>query len=181
MRQINLLPEEVKHTEIGRINKNVIIVGIGLIFLAMTLVHFSLVHRVTALKKTLKQLNAVKGYPGLGQLQKEAVAIEKEKARYASENKALIDIMAKHLASAPLLKSISDAAYGRVWFTALAVDPQKEGLRITGRAFNTELVSEFMLELKKMASFKKIDLASMEKQESADGEEINFAINCEFK
>lgn len=181
MRQINLLPEEVKRTEKERINKNLVIFGAGLTFLVVASIHFLLAWRVDSLKNALKQSDAVRKNPGLSQLQKEINQLEKERERYVKENKALLEILTKHLASPSVLKVLSEAASGRVWFIGLSIDVQKETCRINGKSFNTQLVSEFMLELKRSSCFKKIDLTSMEKQSAPEGKDITFSITCEFE
>lgn len=181
MRQINLLPEEVRRVEKDRINKNLVIFGTAFTFLVIASIHFLLAWRIGGLKNELKRSDAVRESPGFIQLQRKTNQLEKETERYVKENRALLEILTEHLASGPILKVLSDAASGKVWFTGLSTDIHSKTCRINGRAFNTQSVSEFMLELKRSSCFKKIDLTSMEKQGASTEDEITFTITCVFE
>ena len=53
---------------------------------------------------------------------------------------------------------------------------------ITGRTAQTQLVSEFMLELKKLAYFKEVKLTSIMKKKATSGDEgIDFNLACILK
>lgn len=181
MRQINLLPEEVRRIAKERSNKNFVIFGTAFTFLVIASIHFLLAWRIGSLKNELKRSNAVRENPGFIQLQKEINQLEKETERYVKENRALLEILTEHLASGPILKVLSDAASGKVWFIGLSIDVHNKICRINGRSLDTQLVSEFMLELKRSSCFKKIDLTSMEKQSAPEEKEITFTITCEFE
>ncbi len=66
----------------------------------------------------------------------------------------------------------------KVWLTRLSLDNSNGICQMDGKSFNTRLVSEFMLEFKKIPYFENVALISMEK---GPDEKVDFKITCKFK
>ena len=181
MRQINLLPETVRGVEKRALVAKAVMVLIGSAAVIILLSHFFLLWRISCLKKTISHLRDIGGITAGSPLDRQLNQSGSQIQKYIDENKALTEVLTKDFLSLPLLKTIGDAASGRVWLTAVTVDSKTETCQISGNTYNTQLVSEFMLELKRSPFFKNIDLASMEKGKETQLKEMSFTVTCEFK
>jgi len=174
MRQINLLPESLQQAEQMRLLRNVAVV-ICIVSLGAALVlHMLLSFGVNTTRANVDQ--------SLMAHQDEFVRIKQEiqnakgqmKDLYSKEE-VLILLLSKHLSNAHMLKVMGQLTGERVWLTGLNLDIQKSECELEGRSFSTRLVSEFMLELKRMPYFREVELINMDKGKST---EVTFKILC---
>ena len=133
------------------------------------------------LERTERKLASMREPPEISRLRKEIARSELEMQRFIDKNRVALDISSKYIPCPYILKTIGDITLDMVWLTGLSVDSENGTCQIDGRSFNTKLVSEFMLELKKLPYFRSVELPSMEKGTEPERKEIEFKITCKFK
>jgi Tfp pilus assembly protein PilN len=181
MRQVNLLPERLQQAEEKRIIRDSIIITISLTLLLVLSLHFLLVSRVIRLKKIIDRLTIAKETPEVRELRKEINRLKTEEQTFINKNRVFLDILAMGTSYPYILNSIGEATSNKVWLTKLSVDAKNGICQFDGKSFDIQLVSEFMLELKKMAHFRNVELTSMERGKEMGEKAVAFRITCNLK
>ena len=180
MRQVNLLPEELKRTARLRMTLNSLLVTAGASLAVLIFIHFLLAAQIKSLDFLANQPLFLEGEDQTGQL-KELVSSKKKIQQLVEKKRDVLEIFAKHSSSANILNAIAAITKDNVWMNKFLFDLNTDQCIIEGRSFNTRLVSEFMLELKKLPCFENVELVSMDKDTQKGAEEIDFEIICKIK
>ena len=175
MRQINLLPEQMQKTEQQKIVQNSFVLALIPTVMIICVIHGFLSWDLQNVKKAAEQSTDDNQINEFGDVKGKIGALSAQIENFYKAQKPVLLSMAQQAFSPFLLKNFGDAASNRVWFKKLELDYEAKICRIEGRSYNTRLVSEFMLEVKKMAFFKSVELSSMER--SPDGQ-VDFMIVC---
>lgn len=181
MRQINLLPDNLKNKEKLRFLKKSLLCTVGVSLLVMVLVHFILILRVGSLEKALSNPAIYGGSEVIKKLQKDIDIVIKDTRRDMKRSQYFAELLDKNLMFSSVLQNISNIASDKVWFKRVKIVVDGKNFEIEGKSFNTRLVSEFMLDLRKLAYFKNVDLITMEKNDDGVKKEIDFKIACKLK
>ncbi|MBL7170475.1 MAG: PilN domain-containing protein [Candidatus Omnitrophica bacterium] len=181
MRQINLLPEKVHRAEERRSIRKSLITAVSLTSLVVLSIHLLSAGRVERLEKIARQLTSIKVPPEISQLRGKIARLKVERQTFIDRNRVLLDILSKDLPYPYILKTIGNVTSDMVWLTGFSIDSRKGTCQIDGQSFNTSLVSEFMLELKKLPYFESVDLTSMERRTELQEKGVDFKITCKFK
>ena len=176
MRQINLLPEQMQKTEQQKILRNFFVVTLIPTLIIVCVIHGLLWWYLQSVKKTATERSTdYSQINEFGDVKEKIDTLSAKIEDFYRAQKPVLASIAQQSFSPFLLKNFGDAASNRVWFKRLALDYDGKICRIEGRSYNTRLVSEFMLELKKLAFLKSVELSSMEK--SPEGN-VDFMIIC---
>lgn len=178
MRQINLLPETLQKAQAqSRITKSLLIT-LGPAVLAMALIHVFFVFVLSYLEKQAKSpvVNVDSGgFEQLrDQIQQQKVGLEK----YYGQYRAIIDPYTSNYFTRQILEKSGEMTHHKVWLTRINIDNMKRSCELEGKSYNTRLVSEFMLNIKRTSYFENVNLISIDK---ARDEKVNFKIVCVFK
>ena len=180
MRQVNLLPEGLKKTANLKAERSALIVTGGIALAIFVFIHVILVIQIKGLEIAANQPLFFEEATQTGQL-KGLIESKKKIQKLVKKNRDVLEIFAKHSSSANILDTIGDITRDKVWLNRFLLDLNAGQCTIEGRSFNTRLVSEFMLELKKLPCFENVELVSMDKGTKKGDEEIDFEIICKIK
>ncbi len=175
MRQINLLPEPMQKIEEQKVIRNAFGVSVVPTLIILIVVHVFLswylqdVIKMTGYSTDYSQVNE------FGDIKEKIDVLSVQMGNFYRDQKPVLMSVAQQSSPPFLLKNLSVAASNRVWFKKMELDFDGKICRIEGQSYNTRLVSEFMLELKKILSLKSVELNSMEK--TPEGH-VNFMIVC---
>ena len=175
-----MLPEEMQRANERRFVIKSLVTTACLLFLVVLSIHLLLAAGVGRLERVERELASMGEPPEISQLRKETARLELEMQGFINKNRVPLDILSKHLPCPYILKTIGDITLDMVWLTGFSVDSQKGTSQIDGRSFNNKLVSEFMLELKKLPYFKSVELTSMERNAEPEKIGVEFKITCKF-
>lgn len=181
MRQINLLPEELQRSQGRRPIIKSVIAAVCLAVFAVLSIHLLLTATVGMLERIERELISTRELPEMSRLREEIARSKLDMRRFIDKNRVPLEILSENLPCPYILKTIGDVTLDLVWLTGFSVDSKNGTCQLDGRSFNTKLVSEFMLELKKVPYFKSVELSSMEKGGEPKKEEVEFKIVCKFK
>ena len=177
MRQVNLLPANIQEAEKKRALMNSILITAGLSLLVLFFIHLLLVARVSKLQRLAQRPVTFQDTEETSLLRQQKEELNKHIEGFIQDNKVSLEVLMEQFSYANILKVIGDAAAGKVWLRAIDIDSQKGKCEIKGRTFNTRLVSEFMLELKKFSCFKTVNVSSMEKDKGEGTKELGFTVD----
>jgi len=178
MRQVNLLPGETQRVEIIQFIQHTLAFLFAPTIILLFLISFLMNMHIRHLQKTAEQPLAFQETAETRQLKKQIDSLEKELKIYGHDNEALIKAFVKRSPAAYLLKVISRLSENKVWLRGITLDAQQDICRIDGKSFNTRLVSEFMLEVKRLPYFRDVELVSVGKQAVKTASEVDFQIIC---
>lgn len=181
MRQVNLLPDKLRLSEERMPIIKSVIACVCLTLFVILSIHLLLAAGVGRLERTERKLTSMREPPEISRLRKEIARSELEMQKFIDKNRVPLDILSKYLPCPYILKTIGDITLDMVWLTGFFVDSENGTCQIDGRSFSTKLVSEFMLELKKVPYFKSVELPSMEKGTEPEKKEVQFKITCKFR
>ncbi|MBN1492849.1 MAG: PilN domain-containing protein [Candidatus Omnitrophica bacterium] len=181
MRQINLLPEAYQHQMRMAALKKTMIVSAVIVIVCIVPVHIWLADGVKGLKNELTAIKLSRAMPELDKVRSEVTLLRNERNAFVSENQALLEIAAQRVHYKAMMKLIGDSARNKVWLNSVTVSSQKKTLEMKGKAYDAQLVSEFLLEIKKIPYFNTVDLTSMQSNTAADGTTITFSLTCTFE
>jgi len=181
MRQVNLLPTDLQQAERIHFFKKA-----GLFLLSPTLIllimgHLILQARLNYLQDLSKQPLALKETKETRELNEKKKEAKQQVRVFYDENKSILERFVKKFSVAHMLKFIGQIAKEKVWLLSLSLEVNKGECRIEGKSFNTRLVSEFMLELKRLPYFKNVELVSMNKGKGTEIKEIEFQVVCRLR
>jgi len=180
MRQVNLLPEELQKAQSLKIIGSSLLFNIGAVVIFVVLINSLLSFWITNLETVALQPLALKENNEITQIRAKISEIEKETGMIFKKNRDIMEVFARNSSFSHLLKVIGNVTSDKVWLTSLTFVMKDRRCKMDGLSFNTRLVSEFMLELKKISYFKNVELLSMEK-EGRGIKEVAFTIECELK
>lgn len=182
MREVNLLPTSYQKKE----RNSVIIKSVFLMIVLLVLFLGSL---YVAISWGILHLETVLGYRAASQvnlemkeLKGQLIALDNQMKDFYVRKQLVVEGYMTSAALINLLERAGDFTSDRVWLTELECHAFQKQCSLKGKAFNTRLVSEFMLDLKKLSFFESVDLVSMGKEESQNIKEgIDFALRCHMK
>lgn len=181
MRQVNLLPEENQKSETMRLIRNSLCKNFLPVIAGMIPIHFFLAFSLSDLERTVQIPQRYHETPRVLQIRQEIKNMKSKASGLFASNKDLVVNFLANLPSSQLLKKIGNVTSERVWLTNLALDMSKGMCEMNGRSFNIRLVSEFILELKRLPYFTSVELVTMEGNQKEKEGEINFKIVCKLK
>ena len=181
MRQINLLPEEHRQNENLRIIRSACCLILLPLALGFAVIHVVLVFSLNGLQREAQKPPAQQETLESQHIRQEIIKAKQKAQGLVDQNKDLVERFLVNFYFSKILDKIGAAALDKVWLTGLNVDTLGQVCEIDGRAFNTRLVSEFILALKQIAYFKAVDLSVMEADQKAKEGEIAFKIVCNLK
>ncbi|MFC1808987.1 PilN domain-containing protein [Candidatus Omnitrophota bacterium] len=180
MRQVNLLPELFQHEmRIKTVKKSLVLSAVVLLLIIVP-VHVLFSLKIGALRAEKQNLLENKDIPSINALREESQELKMRTAGVVNDNRTLLEISGDSLAYKEMLKHIGDITLNKVWINSLTISKNKKTVEISGRSFDAQLVSEFLLELKSLECFNDVDLTSMQSKESQGGSEVTFGLTCEF-
>lgn len=180
MRQLNLLPADLQQKQQTARLRNVLIVLIIPTVILMGGIHYALVRHIDRLNDTVQNPPSPLETPEIQALRREIQSVRSGIESLVGSHYLAMELFARQLMPASVLKDTANGARGKVWFDQMEMDMTKRVFSIKGKSFNTRLVSEYMLELKKMPYFSAVDLESVSK-ENAGGQAVEFLINCHLR
>ena len=181
MRQVNLLPQDMQQADRINFMRKAGLVLFTPVIVLLIIGHILLQTRLGYLKRTSEQplaFTETQETRELGRRKKEA---RKKIRDFYAKNENVIEKFVKKFSVAHMLKSVGQIAAEKVWLQSMVLDIPKDVCRIKGKSFNTRLVSEFMLELKRLPYFQNVELVSMSKGQVKDVKEIEFQVVCRLK
>ena len=181
LRQVNLLPEEIQKSEQLRFLRFSLTVIFLPVFVVLFLISSLLNGCIQNLEETARQPLAFQETTATRDLKKKIEQQENVLGDFAQENTGIIETYVKNSPTAYFLKVISRLSAQKVWLTGIALDTQGRTCKIKGKSFTTRLVSEFMLELKRLPHFQEVELVSVGKEGVKPGAEVDFQIICHLK
>lgn len=181
MRQINLLPEEMKKNEALRRVKVSVVGTLVPTFLFVLLIHCILSYQIEDLERVMHKPSNIPETPVSMGIRNEMENLQEEAAQFVDGNRDIIETFVRDVVISDILKVIGDAASDRVWLTRLTHDMEKRFCRIDGVSSNTRLVGEFMLKLKQVPYFEGVELVSVEQGRGKGKKELDFRIICNFR
>jgi len=181
MRQVNLLPEEIRRVEIIQFIQHTLAFLLVPTMVLLFIISFFMNMHIRNLKRTAEQPLDFHETAETRELKEKIETRETQLKRYGHENEILIKTFVKNSSASYLLKVISRLSENKVWLKAIVLDAQQNTCHIDGKSFNTRLVSEFMLEIKRLPYFRSVDLVAVGKQAVKTEAEVDFQIVCYLK
>ncbi|HLF17537.1 MAG TPA: PilN domain-containing protein [Candidatus Omnitrophota bacterium] len=179
MWQINLIPEDIqKEDQLKLIGASVLASAVATCVLAL-LIHAGLTVMINQMKKVADGPAAVKEDTSLAKLKGTISRLEAEQKQLYKTEGPLIEMLSKRYSYDDILLSIGNVSADKVWLQDISINSDEGLCGINGNSFNSRLVSEYMLELKKMPYFKGLELSSVEKSENKS-DMVDFKIVCKF-
>lgn len=175
MRQINLLPEDIQKAEAQSLLRNIAVSAIAPLVAVMLLMHGVLAWYLTSLNQEARQSPGTVPSIEADHLREKVDQKLGEAQKFFYHHKALFYHDIRRILTLRILAKLGTMADQKVWVKRFELDYKQKITRISGQSYNTRLVSEFMLELKKLQFFSEVELSSMEK--GPDGK-INFLVVC---
>lgn len=178
MRQINLLPETLQKAHIKTVIVHSAAVSIGGTFLLAAVVHVLLTLSIGNLEERVLHPASYLDTMEFAQL-REMINIKAEEVKkYVGQYGTVVEAQMNNNAAEGILKAAGMSSKHKVWFTRFVLDNKARKCEIEGKSFNTRLVSEFMLNIKKSPFFDNVSLISMEK---GTDEKVDFKVVCILK
>ncbi len=178
MRQINLLPESLQKAQYKSLVIRSAMLTFGSTLAFIILIHAGLAVMVGNLESKIQNpppnIDTIEFAQMRQQIQDKSNNIQK----YFSQYGAVIDAYGDNYFSVDIMKVIGTISQHKVWFTRLNLNNKKRTCEIEGKSYNTRLVSEFMLGIKKTPFFENVALISMEKGQD---EKVDFKLECSLK
>ncbi len=178
MRQINLLPVSLQQAQNKKKITYSFLITLGPTIFAIVVIHFLIVVFVSNLESKVKHPAANVDTTQFVALREAIQKKSDDVQKYVDEFRVIIDSYMDNYLSENILTVIGNISYHKVWFTHLELNNKNKTCEIQGKSFNTRLVSEFMLGVKKAPFFDNVTLISMEKGQD---EKVNFKIVCVLK
>jgi len=179
MRQVNLLPEELRKIQKIRVARNSALLTLLPVVLLVGVLFGLLSFWVGGLEKKTLKPQVSKDKLLSSQFSTEAKKVESEIRKVLDSDKDIIESFLRASSTSSILKVIGNTTADKVWLTKLSFDRKMKSFQISGHSFNTRLVSEFMLELRRLPVFKNVALISMEKGEKG-AHQAAFSIECKL-
>ena len=176
MRQVNLLPEDIRKAEEVRKVRHSLIFTIGAPLLGIVTIHLLLLLLVYQLRTAASQPLGFQDTPQIGVVREKIDQIQSLAGDFSQQHQGAVKILCRLRSPVGFLLHLGEVVREKVWLTDIQLDYGKKICELTGRSFNTRLVSEFMLELKKMNAVENFELVSMEQKESPSTPEIEFKL-----
>ena len=179
MLKINLLPAELRKPTLSPLEQfhrtPLMWILIGVLVAAPLLFFMPIglrLHQLRQLDATIQTLEPKK--LAVDQLQRSLETLRAQEAAFQRVTKGE-DLWAKRL------NTLSDVAQDGVWFSELALDPDK-GLVIRGSATEevnpTQLVQSLEADKEFMSAIKEIKIESIKRVQDGEIEVTNFTLNC---
>jgi len=181
MRQVNLLPQELRQSQELRRIRNAFVVTLVPTLIVLVLIHWALNFRVSSLMRSMERPARPMTLPGLRSMHTQIDALREEFAQLTQGQEFFLEQAARSDLLPGMLKMIANASQEKVWFKKISLDYKDKTCLIIGRSFHARLVSEFMLELKKMPAFQRVELTTMGKGQGSHNREIDFQVICHLK
>ncbi|MDP2653140.1 MAG: PilN domain-containing protein [Candidatus Omnitrophota bacterium] len=178
MRQINLLPEQMQKVEQIKTIRNAFVLVLAPILLVMAVVHVLLAMHLQNMKRLAERPMDYIQTREVGEVKVRIDEVLSKMRDFHAGHEILLESIAQRASTPVILVNLGEMAQSRVWLNDFNLDHESKTCRIAGQSFNTRLVSEFMLELKKVPFFKNVELSSMERGQ--DGK-VGFSIVCYMK
>lgn len=178
MRQVNLLPEDLQTSQYQkRIARSVLLTG-GSTLLVMAVLHVLIALGVAGLEDRVRRPQTYADAAEFVELREQVRILKDDVSQYVGRYRTVIEAYMDHYATTAILKTLGKAGRQKIWLTRLTVNNTTRVCDMEGRSFNTRLVSEFMLGIKKNPFFDNITPISMEK---GPEQIIHFRITCDLK
>ena len=177
MKDINLLPERYLQQERKRLMIRTGLLVWSLTFVIMVVSYVLLQREVGRLVVLTKDPQSFQENPEILRLRGEIKAIKGSALSFIGENREVAEIAIRNFSAADILADVGQATLDRVWLTKFTADPKGKLCELNGKAVSTRLVSEYMLELKRLPYVADLELVSMGKKE--DG--IDFELRLSLK
>ncbi len=176
LRRINLIPKDVQN-EIAKQGMTMSITTLVISLVSIMLIAHIVLHaRIAALDGELKtHIKESKG-ADIKQLSRDVALLNERKEVFINRNNTLLEIIDRRFPVYDILYRFGNLANKKVWLSRCKIKGRRRMCEINGRSWNTHLVSEFMIELKKEPYFESVNLVSMEKGASTD--EVLFSLIC---
>lgn len=181
MRQINLLPQKIQQRQRLAILRNSFCLTILPTVIGMVFVHGVITGQLAMVEKVFRSPQAFQETAESRRIQQEMDSLKASATEFFVREKDLIELFVVNLPISEIAKDIGRSVSQKVWLTKLDVDMFKKTCTIDGQSYNTRLVSEFILELKKLAYFKKVQLITMGEEQKASTGEVDFKIIALFQ
>ena len=181
IRQVNLLPPALKNEHKLAVVKKSLMLTLGPVLIFVVVCHFLLILGVSWLAAVAQQPTEFKEAPEISRVRQQILAVSKDVNAFFKEQKPLADFAAQQYPELNILKQLGEMTGHKVWLSGLIFDIKKGTLEFQGSSFNTRLVSEFMLGLRNLSYFSKVDLVSMGKAAQGKDKEVSFTISCQLK
>lgn len=178
MRQINLLPESLQQAQNKKKILNSFFVTLIPTVFAVGAIHILTILFIANLEGQVKHPAANMDTMEFMALREEIQKKADDLQKYTADYGALINSYMDNYLSQDILRAIGAISHHKVWFTRFELNNKNRACEIQGKSFNTRLVSEFMLGVKKAPFFDNVTLISMEKGQD---EKVNFKIVCVLK
>ena len=181
MRHINLIPKEYIWQSTRRIIRNSLIISI-IVFISIAIVtHILFSSKIELLEQLLNSTRIKAEKTTINNVHGEINIINDTINNFLNTNEFYIDLIQKQFNIKDILITIGNIIGDQIWLNGYTLDSRKGICEINGFSPNTNLVSEFMLELKRIKYFNNIKLTSMKKLSEKSNSLISFRIVCVLK
>ena len=178
MRQINLLPEPLQKAQQKKMIVSSAMATVGSIVLVILVIHALLSLGMANLENQLNNPTTYKDTAEFVQLREKINAAREKVKAYLGQYSAVVEAYVNNSSTVDILRIAGTSSKHKVWFTKFVLSNKAKNCEIEGKSFNTRLVSEFMLNIKKTTFFETVDLISMEK---SPDDKVTFKIVCTLK
>ena len=178
MRQINLLPESLQKRQYQKMAVNSAAALGSLTLVVLACIHLLLSTSVAKLENQVHHPAAYMDTMEFVQLREQIQGLGEEIKNYVGLYRPVLEAHLDNYSIVSILGLVGNMSNHRVWFTRFSLNTKTRDCEIEGKSFNTRLVSEFMLDMKKTPLFDNVTPISMEK---GTDEKINFKIICKLK
>jgi len=180
MRQVNLLPDEFQREMRMEALTRTCVMSIIVVCLILIPVHLWLGGKVKRLEQSALTMKLSRAMPELTQVRSAVDGLRRQRDAFVAANRVLLQLAAQRLQYRDALRLIGETAFTRVWCTQITFNAQRRTLEMQGNSFDAQLVSEFLLELKKSPHFSDVDMTSMQSQTGTGSTKISFTLTCTF-
>lgn len=180
MRQINLLPVEIRESRERYLIKLSMVMTISVTVLVVVMGHILLNVMIRRLERVSGNITpAVTIQSKLEALKQEITAAGSEREKFLKENINFMAVLRSRVSYTDLLKALSHSTHQKVWLNKLVLEAENAVVEMSGSSINTESVSEFLYRLKRLPFFVSVELGAMEKDQAR--EVINFNVRCRLR
>lgn len=181
MRQINLLPLEDQKKGQFIVIRNLLVWTFVPMAVVLFLLHGIVVLWLGVLNTFVQNPYRQQETAHAQQLQQQIALVKSSIRDFVEKNPGQVRLFVVPLSMTDILTNISNAALDKIWLNEFSIDLSKQTCELAGESYTTRLVSEFMLQLRELPYFKKVDLVSMEKDDPRQGEGVRFKVSCKLK
>lgn len=181
LRQVNLLPREMLQVEHLRSLRSTFLLVMLPILFVLLIIHALLNLSIRGLEESGRRPATWWFSPEMDSVQDRLEAMGKNAIQFMTSHKELLTGYVHHENTRDLLTRVGNSALNKVWFREVKLNNGSQKLELYGASYQARLVSEFMLELKKIPYFDQVELVSMGKESRGANEEIDFQITCLLK